>query len=64
MIVLLLFALSLGVAVAQETIDALRTGGPTIKKWTAVVIVLVGVWQIFVGGFPDFWEQTFGADLH
>ncbi len=60
MIVILMFVLALVVGAAQQrTVDALKAGAPTVKRWGGRVLVIVGVWFITLGVFSDFFADVF-----
>jgi cytochrome c biogenesis protein CcdA len=61
-LVILMFALALLLAAAQErTAEALRAGAPAIKRWGGRVLVLVGAWLVALGVFADFFSDVFSV---
>jgi hypothetical protein len=61
-LVVLMFALALVLAAAQErTAEALRAGAPAIKRWGGRVLVLVGVWFVILGVFADKFASVFSV---
>jgi len=60
MMVILMFGLALIVGAAQQhTVDALRTGAPTVKRWGGRILLTVGAWFIALGVFSDFFAEVF-----
>ncbi len=60
MMVLLMFTLALIIGAAQErTVEAMRAGAPTVKRWAGRILVLVGAWFIALGVFSDFFVDVF-----
>jgi cytochrome c biogenesis protein CcdA len=61
-LVILMFALALLLAAAQErTAEAMRAGAPAIKRWGGRVLVLVGAWLVALGVFADFFSDVFSV---
>jgi hypothetical protein len=59
-LVLLLFALALALATAQErTAEVMSAGAPAIKRWGGRILVLVGVWFLLLGIFADVFADVF-----
>ncbi|MGH3442911.1 MAG: hypothetical protein ACRDUY_12900 [Nitriliruptorales bacterium] len=59
-LVVLLFAASLGVAVAQEAVvQRVRAAGPTVKRWGGWVLVVIGTWFVALGVFADTFARIF-----
>jgi hypothetical protein len=60
MIVILMFGLALVVGAAQQrTVDALKAGAPTVKRWGGRILMTVGVWFIALGVFSSFFADVF-----
>ncbi len=60
MMVLLMFTLALIIGAAQErTVEAMRAGAPTVKRWAGRILLLVGAWFIALGVFSDFFVDVF-----
>jgi hypothetical protein len=60
MIVILMFGLALIVGAAQQrTVDALKAGAPTVKRWGGRILLAVGVWFIALGVFSSFFAGVF-----
>ncbi|MGH2654097.1 MAG: hypothetical protein ACRDHV_07080 [Actinomycetota bacterium] len=59
-IVLLAFASTLTVALAQEGLAGrLEAAGPTMKRWGGWVLVVVGIWFVALGVFADSFAWRF-----
>lgn len=60
MIVILMFGLALLVGAAQQrTVDALKAGAPTVKRWGGRILLTVGIWFIALGVFSGFFAEVF-----
>ena len=60
MIVVLMFTLALTIGAAQQrTVDAMKAGAPTVKRWGGRVLLGVGAWFIALGVFADFFADVF-----
>ncbi len=60
MMVLLMFTLALVIGAAQQrTVEAMRAGAPTVKRWGGPILTLVGAWFIALGVFADFFVDVF-----
>ncbi len=58
--VLLMFTLALTIGAAQQhTVEAMRAGAPTVKRWGGRILMLVGGWFITLGVFADFFADVF-----
>ncbi len=61
-LVVLMFALALMLAAAQErTAEALRAGAPAVKRWGGRILVLVGIWFVILGVFADEFAGVFSV---
>lgn len=61
-LVVLMFALALGLAAAQErTAEALRAGAPAVKRWGGRILVLLGIWFVILGVFADQFAGVFSV---
>jgi hypothetical protein len=59
-VVVLLFALALLTATAQErTVQALRAGAPAVKRWGGRILLAVGAWLIALAVFAGFFARVF-----
>lgn len=59
-LVVLLFAVAVTVAVAQEQVtQRLRTGAPTVKRWGGYVLIAVGMWLLLLAILADNFAQVF-----
>ena len=53
MMVLLMFTLALVIGAAQQrTVEAMRAGAPTVKRWGRRILMLVGAWFIALACLP------------
>jgi hypothetical protein len=43
----------------QRTVDALKAGAPTVKRWGGRILLAVGVWFIALGVFSSFFADVF-----
>ena len=60
MLVGLLFAAALTVARAQEGLLArIQAHAPVVKRWSGVVLLVVGVWFLALAAFADFFADVF-----
>ena len=60
MMVLLMFTLALVVGAAQQrTVEAMKAGAPTVKRWAGRILLLVGAWFIALGVFSGFFADVF-----
>ena len=60
MMVVLMFTLALTIGAAQQrTVEAMKVGAPTVKRWGGRVLLLVGAWFIALGVFADFFANVF-----
>lgn len=60
MIVILMYGLALSVGAAQQrTVDALKAGAPTVKRWGGRILLSVGIWFIALGAFSSFFAEVF-----
>jgi len=60
MIVILMFGLALIVGAAQQrTVDLLKAGAPTVRRWGGRILLGVGVWFIALGVFSRFFADVF-----
>lgn len=58
--VVLVFALALVIAAAQERVAAaMKEGAPAVKRWGGRVLVLVGAWLVALAVFADFFAGIF-----
>jgi hypothetical protein len=61
-LVVLMFALALVLAAAQErTAEMLRAGAPAIKRWGGRILILVGAWFVILGIFADEFAGVFSV---
>ena len=61
-LVVLMFALALALAAAQERMtETLRAGAPAVKRWGGRILVLVGVWFLILGVFADEFAGVFSV---
>ena len=61
-LVVLIFALALVLAAAQErTAEMLRAGAPAIKRWGGRILILVGAWFVILGIFADEFAGVFSV---
>jgi hypothetical protein len=59
-IVLLLVAVSVGLAVMRESaVTALRGQGPRMKRWAGGVLLALGLWFIALAVWADFFARVF-----
>jgi len=59
-IVMLMFALSLGIAIAQERFaGTLREKVFFVKKWGGYILILVGLWLIMLSIWTTFFVSVF-----
>ena len=59
-IVMLMFALSLGIATAQERfVGTLREKVFFVKKWGGYILILVGLWLIMLSIWTTFFVSVF-----
>lgn len=57
---LLTFALAILVGAAQQrVVDALKEGTRRVKRWSGVILLLVGVWLIALAVWADFFTRLF-----
>lgn len=57
---LLMFGLALLVGAAQERLlDTLKAGTQQIKRWSGVILLVVGAWLIVLAIWADFFAQIF-----
>ena len=55
MMVVLMFTLALIIGGAQaRTVDAMKVGARTVKRWGGRILLLIGAWFIALGVFSDF----------
>lgn len=56
----LLFAAALVIATAQQqTVERLRAGTPTVKRWGGWVLIAVGGWFVILGVWADQFARLF-----
>jgi hypothetical protein len=56
----LLFAAALLVATAQQqTVERLRAGTPTVKRWGGWVLIAVGGWFVILGVWAEQFARLF-----
>lgn len=56
----LLFAAALAAAVARGAVlERLRGAGPAVKRWTARVLIAVGIWLLALAGFAGSFARIF-----
>lgn len=61
-LVVLMFALALVLATAQErTAEAMRASARTIKRWGGLILVLTGLWFVALGIFADRFAEIFSV---
>ena len=54
-----MFTLALIIGGAQaRTVDAMKVGAPTVKRWGGRILLLIGVWFIALGVFSDFFADV------
>jgi hypothetical protein len=54
MIVLLMFAASIGAAAAQaSTLSRFKTSGPSVKRWGGRILIFVGAWFLVLALFAE-----------
>ncbi len=59
-ITVLMFALSLSIAFAQEqVVDTLRASAVKIKRWGGRILVMVGIWLIVLAIWADAFARVF-----
>lgn len=59
---MLMFTFALVTAAARErTVQAFVSGAPTVKRWGARVMLIVGAWFIIVAIFAHFFDQFFSV---
>jgi protein-S-isoprenylcysteine O-methyltransferase Ste14 len=59
-IVVLMFALSVIIARAQEaTVERLQASAPTIKRWGGALLLGIGAWFIVLGIFAESFAGLF-----
>lgn len=56
--------LSLGAAFVvswanEETVARLEAGGPTVKRWGGIVLMVLGAWFVTLGVFADTFARLF-----
>ncbi len=55
-----MFALALLLASAREhVVDSMQQGAPTIKRWGARILVIVGAWLVVLGAFAPLFADVF-----
>ena len=60
MIVLLMFALVLAIATAQQrAIGYASAIAPRVKRWGGRILILVGTWFVALGIFAGFFTRVF-----
>jgi cytochrome c biogenesis protein CcdA len=58
--VLLMFALSLAVALAQSRlVNTLKASVHEVKRWGGWILVLVGLWLVILGIWANFFAKVF-----
>lgn len=58
--VVLMFGLALLIGAAQEhTVDRLKAGAPTVKRWGGRILFVLGLWFIALGVFSSFFADLF-----
>ena len=56
----LLFVAALVVARAQEgVVSRVQAHAPTVKRWSGVVLIVLGVWFLALVVFADFFADLF-----
>lgn len=59
-IVLLAFLASAAVAFAHQlAVEGIKATASTAKRWSASVLIVVGVWFIVLGAFADLFARDF-----
>jgi cytochrome c biogenesis protein CcdA len=62
-LVILLFALALALAAAQErTVQVMREGAAAVKRWGGRILVAVGIWFVALAVFAGFFADLFPSD--
>lgn len=57
---LLMFGLSVGIALAQEqVVSALRARTQTVKRWGGYILIMVGIWLWALTLWADFFTSIF-----
>ncbi len=60
MIVILLFVASIGATVATtSTLNRFKTAGPGVKRWGGRILIVVGVWFLFLAIFAGVAKEFF-----
>lgn len=55
-----LFAAAMGVARAEQaTLDRIEARAPRVKRWTGLVVLVVGVWLLVLAVFADAFSVVF-----
>jgi hypothetical protein len=55
-----MFGLAVLVGAAQEhVVSTLKAGTPTVKRWSGLVLIGVGLWLLSLAIWADFFERLF-----